>query len=156
MTRQSLDWCARPNTKSYRSTFCTVVSLFVFVFITQTILNSVKKSIIAAANPEAGDVEKLEIPASASLLESVRSIIDSSFGVYLFIIIIRTRSFIRRQSSIPEKNCGACEDFCCACCCSCCATMQMARHTTEYDNERAICCSSTGLSVSMPRDRNTA
>ena len=76
----------------------------------------VKNSIIAAANPEAGDVEKLEIPASASLLESVRSIIDSSFGVYLFIIIIRTRSFIRRQSSIPEKNCGACEDFCCACC----------------------------------------
>ena len=53
-----------------------------------------------------------------------------------------------------ESNSGLCtagvpvgwEDICCAICCQLCIVGQMARHTTNYQSKKAVCCNSTGVS----------
>jgi len=78
------------------------------------------------------------------------NILYSIMGIHLLILGTKTRKFIRRKYEIPAGCCGEIlEDFCCSLFCDCCSTAQMLRHTSD-NNERADCCSSTGI-TSDPR-----
>jgi len=75
------------------------------------------------------------------------------FKLYLACLIFfiwRVRKHIRAIYQIPERLCIGCEDICCAFWCGCCVLSQMARHTTEYEQEKAQCCSDTGV---LPTER---
>lgn len=68
-------------------------------------------------------------------------------GLFFLIALIRTRQAVRDHYSIPG---GCCEDVVCSTCCGCCVIAQMARHTGDYENNEAVCCSDRGLSKKAP------
>lgn len=75
---------------------------------------------------------------------------DFLFWVYCFVVVMKTRSYIRRKYSIPESNCTGCEDCCCAFFCLPLSICHMARHTADYDTYRAVACSENGLPPNAP------
>ncbi len=89
---------------------------------------------------------------TALVLVSVewRYFLNIIFAVFTWIIVTRTRKRIRSKYSIPAKNFGEYEDFCCSLWCTCCTLSQMARHTADYETYAARCCSETGLSPNAP------
>lgn len=64
---------------------------------------------------------------------------------FLFLVLMRTRAYIRKRYAIPELICIGCEDCWCAFCNPWCAVLQMASHTADYKKHEALCCSHTGL-----------
>lgn len=75
---------------------------------------------------------------------------DFLFWVYCFVLVMKTRSYIRRKYSIPESHCHGCEDCCCAFFCLPLSVCQMARHTADYDTFRATVCTENGLPQNSP------
>lgn len=74
-----------------------------------------------------------------------------AFFYYVFIVIvaIRTRAYVRGRYKIrPRYGCGECEDVCCVMACYPCVVCQLSRHTVDYENHRARCCTDTGLASS--------
>mmetsp|Transcript_6165 Transcript_6165/g.7176 ORF Transcript_6165/g.7176 Transcript_6165/m.7176 type:complete len:276 (-) Transcript_6165:357-1184(-) len=63
----------------------------------------------------------------------------------VFLFTWRVRKHIRAVYRIPERLCIGCEDICCSFWCGCIVLSQMARHTTEYEQQKAQCCSVTGV-----------
>jgi Cys-rich protein (TIGR01571 family) len=78
------------------------------------------------------------------------SLLNFAFTILLVVIMARARIRIRSRYGIPERTCHGGEDCCCAFWCSCCTISQMARHTADYENYPARCCSETGLSPNAP------
>ena len=66
------------------------------------------------------------------------------FGFIVF-VTQSTRSSVREKFMIREKCCYDLEDVCCAALCLPCTVGQMQRHTANYDDYEAVCCSKTGL-----------
>ena len=66
------------------------------------------------------------------------------FGFIVF-ITQSTRSSVREKFMIRERCCYDLEDVCCAALCLPCTVGQMQRHTANYDDYEAVCCSKTGL-----------
>jgi Cys-rich protein (TIGR01571 family) len=85
-----------------------------------------------------------------ALLTGITSIINIAYAIFAIYLIAITRYRIRSRYGIPEQNCRGCEDCCCALWCYCCTVSQMARHTADYDNYAAKCCSETGLGRNAP------
>jgi len=85
-----------------------------------------------------------------ALLTGITYTINIAYAIFLMYLIAITRYRIRSRYGIPEQNCRGCEDCCCAFWCHCCAVSQMARHTADYDNYAAKCCSETGLGRNAP------
>jgi Cys-rich protein (TIGR01571 family) len=56
-----------------------------------------------------------------------------------------TRNSLREKFVISEECCFDLEDLCCATLCLPCTVSQMSRHTANYDDYEAVCCSETGL-----------
>jgi Cys-rich protein (TIGR01571 family) len=86
----------------------------------------------------------------SQFLANLRLILNIAFFILLVIIMALARCRIRSRYGIPERTCHGCEDCCCAFWCSCCTISQMARHTADYENYPAKCCSETGLSPNAP------
>lgn len=81
-----------------------------------------------------------------------RSVMCFVYGLYIVIMIARTRLFMRQAFDIPELYCcGGVEDVCCSLWCPCLTVTQMARHTADYTLYRATCCSPTGLPERAPQ-----
>lgn len=81
----------------------------------------------------------------------VNYVVPFLLGIYLLIVIIRTRQHIRETYGIPQQCCGGMEDCCCAYWCGFCTVAQMARHTADYRTYHATwCCSDTGLGENAP------
>ena len=104
---------------------------------------------------------------------TLNSWIGAAFGIFIFYLMINLRATMRRVYSIPEQSClwlyriGACdpnngvcgsdteaglcaapvgwEDICCALWCQLCIVGQMARHTVDYEERRAVCCNAEGV-----------
>ena len=72
------------------------------------------------------------------------------FGVYLLVLLVRTRYHIRETYEIPEQCCIGCEDCCCVYWCGVCTVSQMARHTADYRTYQAYYCTETGLGEGAP------
>lgn len=68
-------------------------------------------------------------------------------AMYGFIVFVAqsTRSSLREKFMIREERCNDLEDICCAALLLPCTVSQMARHTANYDDYEAVCCSKTGL-----------
>lgn len=75
---------------------------------------------------------------------------DFLFWVYCFYMVMKTRSYIRRKYSIPERGCTGFEDCFCAFFCLPLTICQMARHTADYDTYVGAYCSETGLPPNAP------
>lgn len=84
-------------------------------------------------------------------VEVVRIIVEIIFWLFVLVVTIRTRAYIRNKYNIPEKHCcHGCEDFCCSFWCTMCTICQMARHTADYQTYSAGCCTEDGLSRGAP------
>ena len=71
-----------------------------------------------------------------------------AFCVY---ILKNVRHSLRTKYAIPEsKVCRGCEDITCSLICPCFTAAQMLRHTTDYDQYDAKCCTSTGVPSYVP------
>lgn len=145
MTRLDLNWVASPRPADTSNT----MSAFAFMVIL-VIVYAVGDMILAlAAGPI--DVQALETgeepsPTTAAL-QSVRQMWEFVFGVFVLVVVCRTRQYVRGRYSIPP-TCGddTTEDCCCACCCGPCTVCQMARHTADYRQyHKGACCTPTGL-----------
>jgi Cys-rich protein (TIGR01571 family) len=78
-------------------------------------------------------------------LDVAQTMIGTAYAVFFFIVATLTRFYVRRKYSIPEGCCGPCDDICCSFWCGTCSVCQMARHTADYANHPAACCTETGL-----------
>jgi Cys-rich protein (TIGR01571 family) len=173
MTRMNLDTCAGPakgNTKVGKQTFKTIFIITSIYLVTNWILRGVVSATTEDTEPgETGEFSfaeliqsKARLAIGASCLEKafgtspflsvslLLDILSIAFAIYVLIIVLKTRSFIRRKYNIPVKTCGSCEDCCCAFWCGCCTVAQMARHTADFERYPATCCSATGLNADAP------
>jgi PLAC8 family len=104
---------------------------------------------------EVGD----DLPHQSVISIFVYHTVSIAFGFYTLVILTKLRHRVRRLYHIPSKQCCGCEnkssinnpegmaveDCCMAFWCGCCSVAQLARQTTDYSQEPAACCSSTGL-----------
>jgi len=95
-------------------------------------------------------MENPHVPTWVLALIGVRAVMRFAFFVYVLVLTIRTRSYVRDRYRIPETRCKGCEDCCFAFWLPCCTITQMARHTADYDTYAAACCTETGLSDHVP------
>lgn len=151
MTRMRLTWLGeRGSVKQVTKTFKTVVFIFVAVLLLDQALAITMVSLYHELTPDTtydyiNGTTSTDIPTGAIVMQFIRETLRFLFGLYLLIITCRTRQVLRADYQIPEKNCRGCEDCCCSFCCQTCVTMQMMRHTADYDNTTSTCCTETGL-----------
>jgi Cys-rich protein (TIGR01571 family) len=145
MTRLHLDWLGSSMTiPSSCSTFkILVVSCFLWLamdnglsIITETYTYTQLDEDLYTTTP---------VPYWAVVLNGIRRSITYAYGLYLLIVMIRARSYLRSKYAIPEQYCTGCEDCCCSFWCHCCVVAQMARHLNDYEHNEASCCTDTGL-----------
>lgn len=136
LTRLQLDWFANPIT-SPKS--CSAFKFLAFTCLIWFVVDNVIYNVTHyhVTYSEYGN----PYPASnwARIVDSIRSGIGYSYGIYLLILTIRARSHVRSKYSIPEQQCKGCEDCCCSFWCHCCVVAQMARHINDYDHHTASC-----------------
>jgi Cys-rich protein (TIGR01571 family) len=135
MTRLKLDWIGgEAEGSQWKKTFCTMILITGLFMVLFTIFSPPPAENLDdyITNEENGDNDGYNLTTSI-------------FAAFLLFITFRVRKYIRMRDHIPEEKCGGCEDFCCAFCCGCCVVAQMARHTADYKNEKAECCSSMGI-----------
>jgi Cys-rich protein (TIGR01571 family) len=153
MVRMRLNWRGGPTSISgVAGTYRIIVILTAVYWSVYIVLTIMYNGIVTAATPEgtptADDVTSLvmePLPTSAVIISNIRSLLPFAFWVYMIVLLIRTRMAVRAKYAIPDKCCPGCEDVVCAICCGCCTTMQMSRHTAEYDKYASQCCTETGL-----------
>jgi Cys-rich protein (TIGR01571 family) len=97
-----------------------------------------------------GNYQITTVPYWAVFLDGIRRSIGYAYGLYLLIVMIRARSYLRSKYAIPEELCTGCEDCCCSFWCHCCVVAQMARHLNDYEHNEASCCTDTGLHDAEP------
>jgi len=80
-------------------------------------------------------------------MPDLSAIVLVNVAMYGFSVFVTqsTRSSLREKFLIREQRCHDLEDICVASLCLPCAVGQMSRHTANYDDYEAVCCSKTGL-----------
>jgi hypothetical protein len=150
MVRMRLNMFARRSTNPYTPTFQRMVFL-VATYWTLTQAINVVFPILVATSGGINEQGQLKLSAFAEVLVSILLLLHTwgplLFWIYLIVAIARTRYHIRSTYAIPTKCCGdtCCEDAACAIFCGHWTTMQMARHTANYERHPATCCTENGL-----------
>ena len=88
----------------------------------------------------------------------VNDVIFAMMFIFMLIVTLYLRQYVRNKYQIPEQTCcckedgccRGCEDFCCALWCQSCTICQLARHTADYHNYKAGCCTEDGLATGTP------
>ena len=93
----------------------------------------------------AGTFPSVLILSILLLLFSFTPLVAFMFLVYAVVLTMRTRRAVREKYAIPPSESSPWEDCCCALFCRPCVVMQMARHTADYTQHPAACCTKTGL-----------
>jgi len=134
MTRMKLTWKGEygGSPEEIGSTYMKLVRIYLAFLITSVAYN--------IAFPSSSD----GMPATG-LIPFLYQVYSITIWVYTIIVISRTRSIIRAQNSIPEKNFSGCEDVVCATFCHCCTIAQLGRHTANYDAVKATFFTSDGV-----------
>jgi Cys-rich protein (TIGR01571 family) len=144
-----LNFCGKQKGPAAASnTFKYMLMLWLVYYVTVQVLEAFTRSYAPQAPND--DSVTIEYSTTYWALYGVSMACEIMFGIYLVVMIIRTRSLIREKYSIREENCVGCEDCCCAVFCNCCVVAQMARHTADYDTYPAACCTKTGLPSHVP------
>jgi len=130
MTRLKLTWYASPGSAAeVRKTYKILAVIGSFLFLLSFFVHT-----------------------NSLLILSFISLLIFAGSIYLIVIGIKTRSYLRQKYNIPANTCCPCFQPCEDCCityyCMCCSTSQMLRHTAEYEKDEANCCTSTGLANS--------
>lgn len=100
---------------------------------------------VSAEEAEENDTKgRLHFSIALNIMSQVTTI---CFFTYIVITLCRTRRWIRHRYNIPGN---ACADCVCSCCCMCCVVCQLGRHTANYDEYPAYCCTDTGLARGAP------
>lgn len=89
-------------------------------------------------------------------IADVIAIVMINIAMFGFIVFVTqsTRSSLREKFMIREERCFDLEDLFCATVCLPCTVGQMARHTANYDDYEAVCCSKTGLPKGVRVNQN--
>ena len=134
--RLQLDFLGRPR---FPGTEQRYTNRFIMLFVTGswTLLNV---ALIYAANYKW--MRAMDITASDLTAFALVNITMYGFAVF---VAQSTRSSIREKFMIREERCYDLEDVMCASTCLPCTVAQMARHTANYNDYEAVCCSKTGL-----------
>mmetsp|Transcript_17653 Transcript_17653/g.29991 ORF Transcript_17653/g.29991 Transcript_17653/m.29991 type:complete len:234 (-) Transcript_17653:271-972(-) len=130
MTRFNLTWIGRPNENPVNKTF----RITAFILIGYIVASIVVGAIAGALN--------------AQFLVSILEIL---WIIYIVVAMSSTRRAVREHYNIPEQTCSGCEDCCCAFWCTGCTVCQMLRHSADYDQYPAACCTETGLPPNAPQ-----
>lgn len=145
LTRMRMNWLGTPSVEGeWKKTFQRVLTIVVVYFTLSTIF--------APPAPDFtvdGKIIQNSPPAPVWLV-IVSNLINGAFGLYTVIVLMKLRKAVRTRYHIPEQNCPGMEDFCCSFWCTCCTVAQLARHTANYEDRRAIYCSKTGLPERAP------
>eukprot|EP00542_Grammatophora_oceanica_P010315 CAMPEP_0194027990 /NCGR_PEP_ID=MMETSP0009_2-20130614/2022_1 /TAXON_ID=210454 /ORGANISM="Grammatophora oceanica, Strain CCMP 410" /LENGTH=254 /DNA_ID=CAMNT_0038667215 /DNA_START=47 /DNA_END=811 /DNA_ORIENTATION=- len=137
MKRLELTYLGTPGpVAGTKFTFKVVITLVICYIIYSTALEF-------AAAPYPVDA----VPLYITIMSVVGSVLFSLWAIYS---MCRTRETIRARYSIKEEHCKGCEDLCCSFWCTCCVVAQMSRHTGEYENYKATCCTETGHPAGTP------
>lgn len=142
LTRMNMSWLGAIDSPDASKTFRKVVYVLAAYYILS--------SICAPPKPyykDNGDGPELIEPEGDPFKGFVYNIVNLAFGLYSFVVMIRLRAAVRERYSLPDITpCGdVLEDIACVCCCGCCTVSQLARHTADYEQCDADCCTSTGL-----------
>jgi Cys-rich protein (TIGR01571 family) len=107
----------------------------------------------SSASPASSSDSTPTVPTWLLAMRFIQYLVEVLFWLYLLVALARTRAHVRKRYRIPEQHCptGCCEDCCCSCWLPCCTTLQIARHTADYDSYPAACCTETGLFPGAPR-----
>lgn len=145
-TRMELNWLGSPvEDDAWRHTFKTVFSIVVVYYVISWILKPFQPDF----DYDEKTGEMVQIGPDAPLwVTIIYHTVGASFALYSLIVMVKVRREVRKRYEI-EADCGCCdggvEDCCCVFFCNCCAVAQMARHTADYNQKRAVCCTSNGL-----------
>mmetsp|Transcript_34519 Transcript_34519/g.101448 ORF Transcript_34519/g.101448 Transcript_34519/m.101448 type:complete len:280 (+) Transcript_34519:84-923(+) len=147
-TRMKLNWLGSPaEGESWRNTFKIIVSIVVVHYVISGILAPFKPDY--EYDEKSGEMVQVG-PDAPLWVTIVNNIVSASFGLYSLIVMIKVRRSVRQRYEIEPECCGGAEDCCCVFFCNCCTVAQMARHTADYEQRRAVCCTSTGMPDSPP------
>jgi Cys-rich protein (TIGR01571 family) len=156
MQRLNLNWLANPIQGVLPNTFFTIFCLTAAFWVCDYILFIAVDDVLPqdnSTNPYGTNTTNPtgDIPTSFYVLYFLENALGFAFFLYVLIITIKTRSYIRKKYAIRAQNCDeSIEDCCCSFWCHGCTVCQMARHTANYDTYSAKCCSSTGLGPNAP------
>ena len=181
MMRTGQNWAGRQAStpEEAKGTFTTVGILFIVYFFSyeammnlydQSVLNSDNQymgqyqvqyqtngSIRLHAIPSTTSLAQQPISGSAALELTVAHLIYWFFWIYVLVIMMRTRRYIRQIYRIPElrymEGNGDLEDCCLSFWCPCCTVAQMMRQTADYHTQEGACCTENGLEPSRGETR---
>jgi Cys-rich protein (TIGR01571 family) len=145
-----LNPCASTGMSAFKTLFLLAVAYWV-VFSVLGIIALSGTDVTTTTNPYTGEISyQTTFESWVYGIYVVRTITGVAYGVFFLIVATLTRACIRRKYNIPESCCGPCDDFCCSFWCGTCSVCQMARHTADYANYPAACCSETGCLLGGP------
>ena len=153
MHRLNLTWLAnerRPQgnrsfTGMCSGTFGTILFIWIAYLVINFILSAIQSTYYVDSN---GNPTSNATPTATGFYAArgAEIALGWAFYIFLFVLMCKTRVYIRNKYNIRNKHCqGSCEDVCCVFWCGCCTVAQMARHTADYETYAARCCSETGL-----------
>jgi len=155
--RSGLDWLGSPTTAANAATTCKKTTLiavisfvlttwyFVYQFQYVGLLMDYIANLNANLNANSNESPYYPPPQPTDPTPPMLKAATFMACIYIMVVVIRLRYNLREQHAIPERNCIGCEDCCVAYWCGCCTISQMARHTADYSEERAYCCTDNGL-----------
>jgi len=147
MTRLQLNWLGiKASPVDSGNAFRTII-IVIITYYTLTILWSFMFPGEYYENDN-GTYDHYEDPVGQLLLYILKGV----FAIWSTVILLRTRRALREKYEIPEERCHGFEDLVCSVFCSPCAVAQMARHTADYENYGAMCCTEDGLTENTPMD----
>jgi Cys-rich protein (TIGR01571 family) len=158
MTRMKLNAWARPLSAGHspKRSACKIILFWSVLF---SVLNFIlQRVIVNNSNRYDGDDNidnsnqdtETNDPGWVVFLSIMRSLTEVAFVLYVLILTIRTRQYIRQKYTIPETRCHGCEDCCCSFWCAPCVTCQLLRQSADYRLYPASCCSEDGLTSQAP------
>lgn len=151
MTRLKLNFIGSPqeNTDASVTPFTLMLILVIVYMVVDWILALAIAPYLNAEeeDDETGQIytaDELYIPPWVWRLHTFRQIWELFYGLFILVVLVRVRNYVRKRYSIPA-GCGDLEDCCCSFWCGPCSVCQMMRHTSDYRHDRAACCTPTGL-----------
>ena len=146
ITRLQLTWCGTPaNTVAdVAMAFQMLVMIIIGVFCCRIFLFLIVAYLDPNTDPER--TEFIEPSGMYFFFAALDDLVTCTYFVTVVVVIRNIRNHMRRRYAIPNGDCcPECEDLCCSMLCPCLVVSQMMRHTGNYEEQRAVCCSNMGL-----------
>jgi Cys-rich protein (TIGR01571 family) len=153
MTRAKLDVFGnkQKDPKTYWTPFKILVALTTVYAIIRLVVGGILEKYEDASEDDGSDDD----PAWVEGLAFFHFLLLLTFFIFVTVITVKTRRFLRRKHEISNECCGGTEDCCTSFWCLPCTVCQMGRHTADYGRYPASCCTDTGLKEGLIDDEYT-